>query len=115
MWNSSLDKTRLLNWVWKNIKVGDIIKLTTPKGKPVLINFDSVIYCRKTNYKHTSLSFNYAMGKPEKSVHCSFGRLWYNTEFARKVNKKGMNVLILIPFLFYEKQKLLHLLCGVSS
>ena len=48
--------------------MGEIIKLTTPKGKPVLINFDNVIYCRKTNNQHTSLSFNYTMGKPEKSA-----------------------------------------------
>jgi hypothetical protein len=48
--------------------VGDIIKLTTPKGKTVLLNFDNVNYCKRTGNNHTSISFNYATGKPNKSA-----------------------------------------------
>jgi len=48
--------------------VGAIIKLTTPKGKAVLINFDNVIYCRTTTNQHTSISLNYTIGDPAKSA-----------------------------------------------
>lgn len=47
----------------------NIIKLTTPKGEKVLLNFDSVIYCQKTSNKNTSLQFNYSLGKENKPAY----------------------------------------------
>jgi hypothetical protein len=46
-----------------------MIKLTTPKGKLVILNFDNVIFCKKTTNNHTSLCFNYATGNPSKSAY----------------------------------------------
>ena len=50
------------------MQVGNIIQLTTPKDTVVLLNFNNVIYCKRTNNMHTSISFNYAMGNPKKSA-----------------------------------------------
>ena len=46
-----------------------VIKLNTPKGEEVLVNFNNVSYCHTTNNKHTSLRFNYAQGKDNKGVY----------------------------------------------
>lgn len=53
----------------RSLKVRDIIKLTTPKGKSILLNFENVILCRKTSNQHSSLSLNYSMGNPPKSAY----------------------------------------------
>lgn len=46
-----------------------VIKLKTPKGDEVLVNFNNVAYCHKTNNNHTSLRFTYAQGKENKGVY----------------------------------------------
>jgi len=49
--------------------VKGIIKLTTPKGEKVLINFDNVIYCHKTHNNNTSVKFNYTIGEQNKAAY----------------------------------------------
>ena len=49
-------------------KNSSIIRLTTPKGKIVLVNIDNVVVCRKTINQHTSLYLNYTLGNPPKSA-----------------------------------------------
>jgi len=46
-----------------------VLKLKTPKGEEVLVNFNNVAYCHKTNNNHTSLRFTYAQGKENKGVY----------------------------------------------
>lgn len=46
-----------------------VLKLNTPKGEEVLVNFNNVAYCHKTNNNHTSLRFTYAQGKENKGVY----------------------------------------------
>ncbi len=46
-----------------------VLKLKTPKGDEVLVNFNNVAYCHKTNNNHTSLRFTYAQGKENKGVY----------------------------------------------
>lgn len=58
-----------------NIKTGKgmdlkkVIKLKTPKGEEVLVNFNNVAYCHKTNNNNTSLRFTYSQGKENKGVY----------------------------------------------
>jgi len=46
-----------------------VIKLNTPKGEEVLVNFNNVSYCHYTNNNHTSLRFNYTQGKDNKGAY----------------------------------------------
>lgn len=46
-----------------------VLKLKTPKGDDVLVNFNNVAYCHKTNNNHTSLRFTYAQGSENKGVY----------------------------------------------
>jgi len=46
-----------------------VIRLKTPKGDDVLVNFNNVAYCHKTNNNHTSLRFTYSQGKENKGVY----------------------------------------------
>ena len=46
-----------------------VIKLVTPKGEEVLVNFKNVSYCTETNSKHTSLRMNHAHGKDNLGVY----------------------------------------------
>lgn len=46
-----------------------VLKLKTPKGEEVLVNFNNVAYCHKTNNNHTSLRFTYSQGKENKGVY----------------------------------------------
>lgn len=46
-----------------------VLKLKTPKGEEVLVNFNNVAYCHKTNNNHTSLRFTYVQGKENKGVY----------------------------------------------
>ena len=46
-----------------------VLKLKTPKGYEVLVNFNNVAYCHKTNNNHTSLRFTYAQGTENKGVY----------------------------------------------
>jgi len=46
-----------------------VLKLNTPKGEMVLVNFKNVSYCHKTNNDHTSLRFTYSQGKDNKGVY----------------------------------------------
>ena len=51
------------------IELNSVIKLKTPKGEEVLVNFNNVAYCHKTNNNHTSLRFTYAQGKENRGVY----------------------------------------------
>jgi len=46
-----------------------VLKLNTPKGEQVLVNFNNVSYCHRTNNDHTSLRFTYAQGMENKGVY----------------------------------------------
>ena len=51
------------------MNVKKMLKLKTPKGEDVLVNFNNVAYCHKTNNNHTSLRFSYALGVENKGVY----------------------------------------------
>jgi len=53
----------------KEMDFKKVIKLKTPKGEEVLVNFNNVAYCHKTNNNNTSLRFTYSQGKENKGVY----------------------------------------------
>ena len=53
----------------KTMGMKKVIKLVTPKGEEVLVNFNNVSYCSATNINHTSLRINHAHGKDNVGVY----------------------------------------------
>lgn len=69
-----------------------VIKLTTTKGEEVIVNFNNVSYCHKTNNNHTSLRFTYAQGKENKGVYLIVSE---SVDTIQKILNDGFNIKLL--------------------